>query len=135
MQPAKNPSFAWSLLIGDAVVLASVTLYGFALHGTLGSSGSRPLTTFVPFLIAWLLLAPHLDVFNRQTASQWRSLWRPVYAMVLAAPFAGFLRALWLDANIAPIFVVIMGGVSGIAILLWRAGYWAVNHKKQPGER
>ena len=82
------------------------------------------LTTFVPLVIAWLLIAPHLRVFQDAVTSDWKELWRPFWAMVLAAPLAAWLRGVWLDAPILPIFVVVLGGVSALALLAWRALYW-----------
>jgi hypothetical protein len=119
------------VLAGDAVTLALVTLAGFASHDTLGSAGARMLSTFIPLLLAWLLLAPHLGVFASRNTDQPRQLWRPFWAMILAAPMAGFLRGVWLNAPVLPIFVVILGGVSALSILLWRTLYWAVLSRRE----
>ena len=81
------------------------------------------LTTFVPLVIAWLLIAPHLRVFQDAVTSDWKELWRPFWAMVLAAPLAAWLRGGWLDAPILPIFVVVLGGISALSILAWRLVY------------
>jgi hypothetical protein len=113
------------LVIGDTLTLALVTLVGFASHGTMGTAGTRMVTTFVPLLIAWLLVAPHLRVFQEATTSDWKELWRPFWAMVLAAPMAAWIRGAWLGAPILPIFVVVLGGISAIALLAWRTLNWA----------
>ena len=90
------------------------------------------LTTYVPLCIAWLLVAPHLGVFDEARASDWRQLWRPFWAMVLAGPLAAWLRGAMLDAPIIPIFVVVIGGVSAASLLAWRAIYWlAVSRTKR----
>ncbi len=112
------------LLAGDVLTLALTTVVGFASHGTAGSAGARMLTTFVPLVAAWFLVAPHLQVFDLQRAVDPRQLWRPFWAMVLAGPFAAWLRGAWLKAPILPLFVVILGGVSAYAILAWRALFW-----------
>ena len=52
-----------------------------------------------------------------------RQLWRPFWAMVLAAPLASWLRGVWLNAPIMPIFVLVLGGFSALGILAWRAVY------------
>lgn len=111
------------LLIGDLIILLLVTLFGFASHGTLGSAGTRMLTTFVPLVIGWLLIAPHLGVFDPVKAVRWQDLWRPFWAAVLAAPFSAWLRGAMLGAPILPIFVVVMGGVTALSLLAWRAIY------------
>jgi Protein of unknown function (DUF3054) len=122
---AKQFGSGWPiLLIGDMFTLLLVTLFGFARHGTMGTAGARMLATFVPLVIAWLLIAPHLHVFQEAVSSDWKELWRPFWAMVLAAPLAAWLRGVWLDAPILPIFVVVLGGVSALALLAWRALYW-----------
>lgn len=112
------------LIIGDTLTLAIVTVIGFASHGTAGTAGSRMLTTFIPLLVAWLLVAPHLKVYDPEIALDVRQLWRPFWAMVLAGPMAAWLRGVLLNSPILPVFVVILGGVSALAILAWRGLYW-----------
>jgi hypothetical protein len=112
------------LLIGDIFTLLLVTLFGFATHGTMETAGTRMLSTFIPLVIAWLLVAPHLRVFKKAVTSEWKELWRPFWAMVLAAPLAAWLRGAWLGAPILPIFVVVLGGISSLALLAWRTLYW-----------
>lgn len=111
------------LLLGDIVVLAVVTVAGFASHGTAGTAGMRMLTTFAPLVAAWCLVAPQLGVFDLSRVGEPRQLWRPFWAMVLAGPLAAFLRGAWLDAPILPLFVVVLGGVSALSLLAWRALY------------
>ena len=112
------------LIIGDVITLALVTGIGFATHGTLGTAGSRMLTTFVPLLVAWAAVAPFLGVYDPGRAMEPRQLWRPFWAMVLAAPLAGWMRGVWLNAPIQPVFVLVLGGVSSLALLAWRSIYW-----------
>ena len=114
------------LFAGDALTLAIVTLFGFASHGTLGTAGSRMLTTFVPLMVAWLLLGPHLRVFDITLAVNFQQLWRPFWAMILAAPMAALLRGLWLGAPILPVFVLVLGGIAALALLVWRGVFWFV---------
>jgi hypothetical protein len=108
------------LITGDVVALALVTLFGFASHGTLDTAGGRMLTTFIPLTAAWFLVAPHLGAFDLHRAIDARELWRPFWAMVIAAPLAAWLRGVMLGAPILPIFVVILGGISAMALLVWR---------------
>jgi asparagine N-glycosylation enzyme membrane subunit Stt3 len=111
------------LLLGDILVLAVVTAVGFASHGTLDSAGTRMLTTFLPVLAAWFMTAPLLGVYDPQRAADWRQLWRPFWAMVLAGPMAALLRGFWLNSPILPVFVVVLGGISAMSILGWRLIY------------
>jgi Protein of unknown function (DUF3054) len=109
------------LICGDVVVFALVTLFGFSSHQTLGTAGARMLTTFIPLVAGWGLIAPFLDVYDPLRAADNRQLWRPFWAMVLAGPMVCWLRGVWLGQVILPIFVVVLGGVSALAILAWRA--------------
>ncbi len=119
----KNQKFL-ILLIVDIFVLASVTVAGFARHGEAGSAGLRMLTTFIPLLAGWFLIAPFFGVYDPARAGDVRQLWRPFYAMVLGGPFAGWLRGVLLgNAPVLPLFVVVLGGFSALAILAWRALY------------
>ena len=54
---------------------------------------------------------------QRDRARRRLGLW-PGFAL------AGFLRAAWLNEAVAPIFIVILGGVSALAILAWRTLFW-----------
>ena len=112
------------LIAGDIITLAIVTLIGFASHGTADTAGSRMLTTFIPLVVAWFLVAPFMQVYDTQKILDGRQLWRPLWAMILASPMAAWLRGLMLNSPILPVFVIILGGVSAVAILVWRGIFW-----------
>ncbi len=114
------------LIVGDIFTLIIVTVIGFASHGTAGTAGSRMLTTFLPLVAAWFLIAPHLKVYDNESVLDWRQLWRPFWSMVLAAPMAAWMRGVILDSPILPLFVVILGGFSAIGILVWRTLFMLV---------
>ncbi len=119
------------LLAGDALMLALVTLAGLATHDELGQAGRRLWPTFLPLLAAWLLAAPHLGVFDPQKTRQVRSLWRPFWAMLLAAPLGALLRSLWLGSSAVIVdFVLVMGGLSALALLAWRCLFWVFFQRK-----
>ena len=111
------------LIIGDMVTLFLVTIAGFERHGELGSTGLRMMSTFIPLVAAWLLVSPHLGVFDTRRIGDPKQLWRPFWAMVLAAPLAGWMRGVWLGAAVLPLFVVIIGGISAFSILVWRSAF------------
>ena len=119
------------LIIGDIVTFAVVTVAGFASHGTAGTAGSRMMTTFFPLLAGWFLIAPHLNVYDQDTALDWRNLWRPFWAMVLAGPMVAWMRGILLAAPILPLFVIILGGVSALTIFAWRGLYWLIASRMQ----
>ena len=114
------------LIAGDIITLAIVTVIGFASHGTADTAGSRMLTTFIPLVVAWFLIAPFLQVYDNQISRDGRQLWRPLWAMILASPMAAWLRGLMLSSPILPVFVIILGGVSAVAIFVWRGIFWLV---------
>lgn len=114
------------LFLGDIITLAIVTIIGFASHGTADTAGARMLTTFVPLVVAWFLVAPFFQVYKIENALIGRQLWRPVWAMVIAAPLAAWLRGMMLSSPILPVFVVILGGASVVAIMVWRVLFWLV---------
>jgi hypothetical protein len=121
------------LLLGDTFVLALVTVFGFARHGEIGSAGLRTLTTFVPLWVSWVLIAPHLGVFKTPYSYEIRQLWRPFWAMILAAPFAAFLRGVLLNTPVQIVFVVVIGGVSALALSAWRLLFWYLQSRgKEP---
>jgi hypothetical protein len=111
------------LIVGDVITISLVTGIGFATHGTLETAGSRLLTTFVPLLLAWFAVSPFLGAYEPERALQARQLWRPFWSMVLAGPLAAWLRAVWLNAPILWVFVLVLGGFSALGILAWRALY------------
>ena len=117
------------LICGDVLVFGLVTLFGFSSHQTVGTAGSRMLTTFIPLLLGWGLIAPFLGVYDPAKAADWRQLWRPFWAMVLAGPMVGWLRGVWLDQVILPVFVIVLGGVSALAIFAWRFAFWLVSSR------
>lgn len=131
----RSNQWLFVLIAVDILVLALVTIIGFASHGSIETAGSRMITTFLPLTVAWFLIAPHLMVYNKILVQDFRHLWRPFWAMILAAPMAAWLRGIILNTPILPIFVLIIGGVSAFAILLWRGLYWllVVKVKKTDG--
>lgn len=119
------------LILGDIITLAIVTIIGFASHGTAGSAGARMLTTFIPLVVSWFLIAPFLGVFDLDRVKDIKQVWRPFWAMVLAGPFASWMRGAWLNAPILPLFVVILGGTGALAILTWRVCYYLISFRKK----
>jgi hypothetical protein len=121
------------LAAADLALLAAITWIGLQFHETASLGPSRFAATWIPFSAAWLVLAAHLGAYNSEHVTLPGQLWRPLWAMVLAAPMAGFLRALWLESTVVPIFVILMGGLSALVLTLWRTGYiflgrWTKSH-------
>jgi hypothetical protein len=119
------------LIFGDIFLILLATILGFATHGTLDSAGSRMFTTFIPLAAAWLAVAPFIGCYSPDTYANPRQLWKPFWSMVLAAPFAAFLRSLMLQGSpILPVFVVVLGGVAALGMLAWRVLFlWYIRRK------
>ena len=123
------------LFLGDLAVMVAVTLAGFATHNTLGTAGSRILTTFLPLLAAWGLLGYHGRVFDLDQARRVGQVWRPFLTMILAAPVFGLLRAWMLGVDsISATFLVVMGGISAISMLAWRILFALAQRGKLAGQ-
>jgi hypothetical protein len=118
------------LIVGDILAIALVTFIGFATHGEAGVSFlPRMGAAFFPLILSWFLLAPALGLFQEQTILNPKQLWRPILAMVFAAPFAAVLRGLILNAPVIPIFAVVLSATSAFGMLVWRGIYLFVNRK------
>jgi hypothetical protein len=119
------------LILGDILVLIVVTLIGFATHNELLLFPvERILATFLPLLAGWFLIAPWLGLFKPEITSNPRQLWRPVLAMVLAAPLTGLLRAMMLNSVVIPFFVLILGGFAALGMLAWRTLRWLLTRNR-----
>lgn len=117
--------------MGDIITLAVITVIGFATHGeTELALLPRMLTTFIPLLVGWFLIAPWLGLFDRQNTSIPRQLWRPPLAMLLAAPMTAILRAAMLNAVALPLFTLILGSSAAFGLLIWRGIWVQINRHK-----
>ena len=119
------------LIAGDTLAIAIITVIGFATHGETDLSFlPRMLAAFIPLTIAWFLLAPWFGLFQQETTSNPKQLWRPILAMLLAAPFAAVLRGLILNAPIIPVFAVVLSGTSAFGMLVWRGIHYLFTQMK-----
>lgn len=121
-----------TLITGDVIVLAVITIIGFASHGETGISlVPRMLTTFIPLVVSWFLIAPWLGLFNTQIISEPKQFWRPLLAMLLAAPMTSILRATMLNTVALPLFTLILGSSAAIGLLLWRGVWYLFAHRER----
>ncbi len=119
------------LVLGDSLSIATLTIIGFATHGELQASFlARMFTTFLPLLAGWFLIAPWLGLFRPEITKEPRQLWRPLLAMLLAAPIAATLRAVMLNTVVLPLFVGILGATCAFGIFLWRAIWLLIQQKR-----
>jgi hypothetical protein len=124
----------WTLIVGDIIALAVITVIGFASHGETDISYvPRMFTTFIPLVVSWFLIAPWLGTFDSHITADVKQLWRPPLAMLLAAPMAAILRAAMLNGVALPLFALILGGSAALGMLVWRGLYlfW----RRKPDQR
>ena len=109
------------LILGDLLAIAFITLIGFATHGEAEFSFlPRMAADFFPLCISWFLLAPSLELFQQETVSNPKQLWRPVVAVFYAAPLAAVLRGFILNAPIIPVFAAVLAGTVALGMVVWR---------------
>lgn len=115
----------WLICAGDIFAIAILTLIGFATHRETDPSFlPRIGAVFFPLVVAWFLLAPWFGLFQQNTISNPRQLWRPALAILFAAPLAAVLRGFILNVPIIPIFVVVLGATTALGMVVWRGLYY-----------
>ena len=121
-----------TLILGDILAIAILTVIGFATHGEVGLSFiSRMGTTFFPMLLSWFLAATWVDLFDERVISNPQLFWRILLAMLFAAPLAVTLRAALLHSAAQPLFTLILGGVNALGMLVWRGTFFLVARKME----
>lgn len=118
----QNRHFPIWLLAGDVLSLLIISMIGFASHNL--TINWQVLTTFLPYLLAWILFAPWMGVYQTGLVSRPSQIWRPMLAAFLAAPMAAWLRGAWLNRAILPIFVLVLGLSAAFGFGIWRLA-WA----------
>jgi hypothetical protein len=120
------------LILGDLLAIVLVTFIGFATHGEAELSFlPRMAALFFPLAISWFLLAPSLRLFQSETISSPKELWRPALAMIFAAPLAAVLRGFILSAPIIPIFAAVLAGTSALGMVVWRLIWYLFVRRKE----
>jgi hypothetical protein len=119
-----------TLILGDILAIAILTIIGFATHGEFGLSYlTRMGTTFFPMLISWFLAATWVDLFDERVITNPQLFWRIFLAMLFAAPLAAVLRAALLHSTAQPLFALILGSTNALGMLVWRGIYFFVARK------
>jgi Protein of unknown function (DUF3054) len=119
------------LILGDLLAIALVTFIGFATHGEADVSfAPRMAAIYFPLSISWFLLAPSLGLFQQETVSSPKQLWRPALTMIFAAPLAAVLRGFLLNAPVIPIFAAILAGASALGMVIWRLVWYFLAKEK-----
>ncbi len=110
----------WILIIGDILTLLITVLLGFQTHATLSIFLQRFAYTFIPWTLAWLFVAPKFGLFNLPQMELKKQIVQIGLAMLLASPLAVIVRAAWLGSAALPLFALIMGASTFLALIVWR---------------
>jgi hypothetical protein len=122
MRSMKMSHLIW-LIVGDALVILAVTLFGFQSHNE-SLAGLRWMTTFLPVALGWGLIAPWFGLFHSEIVVRPLQIWRIIPALLLAVPLALLVRSLWLGRPIIWVFGLVLGGILALAFFIWRL-VWA----------
>jgi hypothetical protein len=111
------------LAIGDLVVFLAFPVLGASTHdGAL--SVDTLLRTTLPFAIAWAVVAPLMGAYApRVTNSLRRVVPRTLMAWAIAGPLALLGRIWLLDRPFELSFILVVLGVVGLLLVVWRAIY------------
>lgn len=125
-------SFPWLLAAGDWLVLLLFVFIGQQDHSMTGAAATRSLliTTLsigVPLTIVSLLLGGYRP---DTAAGLWSWLGRVLIIWLIAAPLGLVIRALLRgQATIILVFMMVLLGLGGLFMLVWRAAYWWWTHR------
>ena len=110
-----------TLIIGDIISLAILTVIGFATHGETDTSYlPRMAAVFFPMVVGWFILIPWMGLFDEQIIANPKNLWRIILVMLFLAPLAATVRAAILGAAMLPLFPLILGSSNAIGMVVWR---------------
>lgn len=118
------------LVIGDALVVLAVTLFGFQSHNQ-SLTSLRWMPTFLPIALSWGLIAPWFGLYQPGVVDRPLQAWRVIPALLLATPLAMAARSLWLGRPVIWVFVLVMGGILLLALLIWRLIWAFASGRKQ----
>ncbi len=110
----------WILIVGDTLTLLITVAIGFQSHETLSIFLQRFAFTFFPWTLAWIFVAPRFGLFEIPQLKLGKQSVQVVLAMLLVSPLAVVLRAAWLGSAALPLFALIMGASSALALIVWR---------------
>ncbi len=112
------------LVVGDIVVIAILTVIGFATHGEVSLSFTKRIAiVFIPMLLAWFSYAWLNGFFDKAAVSSSRYLWRVALAFIFIAPLTVILRGALLNAPVLPMLAFIFGLVYAAGLTAWRFIY------------
>jgi hypothetical protein len=122
MKIFQNDAAARTLLLGDLMAIGIAVWIGLQFHQLGANVWQRFAFTFLPWSLAWYIVAAKFKLFqwNKMTVDQ---IGQMMLAMIIASPLSAVLRATWLGTTALPLFTLIMGAVTALAIIFWRVIY------------
>ena len=129
MKIFQNDTAARTLLLGDLMAIGIAVWIGLQFHQLGETVWQRFAFTFLPWSLAWYIVAAKFKLFQskKMTANQ---IGQMILAMILASPLAAVLRATWLGTTALPLFTLIMGAVTLLAIFIWLVIYSSIRVTK-----
>jgi len=119
-----------TLILGDIIALAILTVVGFATHGGIGASHlSRMAASFLPLSLAWFVLAPWFGLFNETAVSNPKYLLRIPLVFLFVAPLAVIFRSVILGIPVAPVFAFVLGSTNALGIFIWRLAHTFITRR------
>ncbi|MBA2678692.1 MAG: DUF3054 domain-containing protein [Ktedonobacteraceae bacterium] len=116
-----------ALVLGDVVVFLVFAAIGRRSHGEEAglSAVLQVVTTAIPFLLGWFLVAPFIGAFRRDIqANPLKMVQRTALAWLAAWPVAMLLRGLLVDHAIPPWTFWLVAFISNTVFLqIWRLPY------------
>ncbi len=119
-----------TLILGDILTFAILTVIGFATHSETGTSFlPRMAVAFFPITFAWFVLAPWFGLLDESVIKSPKQLLRIPLAFLFVAPLAVILRGALLNAPALPLFALIFGGTNALGMMVWRGLYILITHR------
>ena len=126
----------WPLILGDTLALLAFGVIGRATHNLATSDVSGVLTTTIPFVVGWFLVAPWLGLFKSEIAtSPSRTVVRTLLAWVpLGFPISLILWALLrrraIPDGIALEFAIAALVATLVFVVGWRLSYALITRNR-----
>lgn len=123
---AGSAGYMAALLIGDVITFLVFAAIGRSSHSEAAGLNALPQVAYTaaPFLAGWLIVAPLVGAFRRDTTSQVvPGLLRATLAWLAAWPLGLVFRAFLLQRGIPPSFAVVVLITNTVLLSGWRAAF------------
>lgn len=129
------------LATGDLLALLLFVWIGRRSHALSITDMTAVLSTALPFIMGWFLVAPWFGLFRADVSQSWRKLIARLLIawVVLGGPLSLILRTIFLGrplfTGLIPTFALITMIVTTLFLMIWRLGYvWWCNRNSKYNE-